>query len=202
MDDVPPSSWWEDVYRTADVSQLPWYTPTLDVDLGVALTMRVKPGSRVLDLGTGPGTQAIALAKRGFEVVATDIAPSAVRKAGHLAAREGVRIDFRVDNILDSRLEDASVDAVVDRGVFHTMDPGARPRYVHAVRRILRPGGYLFLKAFSNKETRQEGPYHFSPTELRSYFEDAFEVLSIEDATFHGTLEEPPRALVAVLRRR
>ncbi len=203
MDDVvpAPTDWWEDLYRTADVSQLPWFTPSLDVDLGTALLAHLKDGGRVLDLGTGPGTQAIALAKRGYDVVATDVAPSAIAKAKHVAAREGVRIDFRVDNILESRLEDGLVDAIIDRGVFHVLPPGSRPRYVDTVRRILRPRGYLFLKAFSDQEPRQEGPYHFSPAELRSSFEGAFEVLSIEDAKFQGTLREPPKALIAVCRR-
>ncbi len=197
-----PTDWWEDLYRNADVSQLPWYTPTLDVDLGSALLARLQEGGRVLDLGTGPGTQAIALAKRGYDVVATDVAPSAIAKAKHVAVREGVRVDFRVDNILDSKLEDTLVDAVVDRGVFHVLPPRSRPRYVTTVHRILRPGGYLFLKAFSDKEPRQEGPYHFSAEELRSYFDGSFEILSIEDAKFQGTLADAPRALIAAFRRR
>ena len=199
---MPPTNWWEDLYRTRDVTELPWYTPALDVDLGAALARHAKAGIRVLDLGTGPGTQAIALAKRGYDVVATDIAPSAVRKAAHTASREGVRIDFRVDNILDSHLEDGLVDAIVDRGVFHVMPPESRPRYVARVARILRQRGYLFLKAFSDREPRTGGPYHFSPDELRACFEGRFEVLSIEEAKFHGTLEEPPKALVAAYRLR
>lgn len=197
-----PTSWWEDLYRSSDVRSLPWYTPSLDVDLGAALATRAKPGIRVLDLGTGPGTQAIALAKRGYDVVATDIAPSAVQKAAHAAEREKVRIEFRVDNILDSTLDDGLVDAIVDRGVFHTMPPESRPRYVAAVHRILRPHGLLLLKAFSDKEPRQQGPYHFSPAELRANFERAFEVLSIEDATFQGTLPDAAKALIAVFRLR
>lgn len=197
-----PTDWWEELYRRSDVSDLPWYTPLLDSDFELALKTRLPDGGRVLDLGTGPATQAIALAKRGYDVVASDVAPSAIQKAKHAAAREDVRIDFRVDNILDSGLEDALVDAIVDRGVFHVLPPESRPRYVAAVRRILRPRGYLFLKAFSAEEPREEGPYHFSPAELRSYFEGSFEVLSIEDAAFHGTLADPPRALLASLRRR
>lgn len=193
---------WEDLYRTHEITDLPWFTPTLDADLGTALTTRVKSGGRVLDLGTGPGTQAIALAKRGYEVVASDIAPTAVRKASHRAEREGVRIDFRVDNILDSHLEDGLVDAIVDRGVFHTLPPESRPGYVARVAQILRPRGYLFVKVFSDQEPRQFGPHHFTPAELRSSFEPSFEVLSIDDATFDGPLDEPPRALLAVFRHR
>ncbi len=197
-----PTDWWEEVYRNSDVTDLPWYTPLLDTDFELALKARLPPGVRVLDLGTGPATQAIALARRGYEVVASDVAPSAITKAQHAAAREHVRIDFRVDNILDSRLDESLVDAVMDRGVFHTLPPESRPRYVTAVRRILRPQGYLFLKAFSDKEPRQEGPYHISPAELRAQFEGNFEVLSIADATFQSPIARPPKSLFAVLRRR
>ncbi len=197
-----PTGWWEDLYRNSEVTELPWYTPNLDTDFEHALHAHLSGGGRVLDLGTGPATQAIALSKRGYEVVATDISPSAIRKAQHAAAREQVRIDFRVDNILDSRLEDGLVDAIVDRGMFHTLPPETRDGYVATVHRILRPGGFLFLKTFSHKEPRMQGPYHFSPQELRALFGSAFEVLSIEDARFGGTLRDAPKALLAVFRSR
>ncbi len=199
---MPAAGWWDEVYRNSEVSDLPWYSPTLDTDFEVALKAHLPHGGKVLDLGTGPATQAIALARRGYEVVASDVAPSAIAKAREAAAREKVRIDFRVDNILDSKLEDGLVDAIVDRGVFHTLPPASRPRYVAAVRRILRPHGFLFLKAFSDKEPRQEGPYHIASSELRARFERDFDVLSIENATFQGPHGRPPRALIAVLRAR
>ena len=37
--------------------------------------------SRFLDVGSGPGTQAIALARRGFRVTATDLSVAAVEGA-------------------------------------------------------------------------------------------------------------------------
>jgi ubiquinone/menaquinone biosynthesis C-methylase UbiE len=196
-----PTDRWEEVYRTSEVSDLPWYTPELDTDFERALVAHLPTGARILDLGTGPATQAIALAKRGYEVVATDIAPSAIRKATHTAERQGARIDFRVDNVLESKLPDALVDGIVDRGVFHTLDPASRPRYVATVHRILRPRGFLFLKAFSDKEPWSGGPHRFSRPELRRPFETSFEVLSVEDATFRGP-NARPQALIAVFRRR
>lgn len=197
-----PTNWWDQLYRTSEVSELPWYTPVLDGDIARLLEAHLPHGGRVLDLGTGPATQAIALAKRGYDVVASDIAASAIEKAKHAAAKEGVRIDFRVDNILESKLPAAFVEAIMDRGVFHVLPPDQRPRYVAAVHRILRPRGLLIVKAFSDEEPREEGPYHFSPAELRGCFEERFDVLSIEDAVFHGTLPNPPAALIAAFRRR
>ncbi len=201
-DVATPTDWWEDIYRSSEVTDLPWYTPGLDTNFDKALRAHLPRGGRVLDLGTGPATQAIALAKRGYDVVATDISPSAIRKARHAATREGVRIDFRVDDVLDSTLEDGLVDAIVDRGMFHTLPPGSRARYVATVARILRPRGFLFLKTFSHKEPRSFGPYHFSPQELRALFASVLEPLSIEDAVFDSTFEQAPKALIAVFRRR
>ena len=52
---------WDDVYRNNPVNKLPWYTKELDFNLKKELKkLEIKKGS-FLDLGTGPGTQAIAL---------------------------------------------------------------------------------------------------------------------------------------------
>ncbi len=196
------TDWWERLYRSSDVSQLPWYSAELDPDIESALGAHATEGARILDLGTGPATQAVALARRGYSVVASDISETAVRKGRSLAKEEGVRIVFRVDNILDSRLEDALADVIVDRGVFHVLPPEARPVYVKQVRRIVRPRGLLLLKTFSDKEPGDDGPYRLSPGELRGYFLDSFDVVSIEETVFQGTLRHAPRALFAVFRRR
>ncbi len=194
--------WWERLYRSSDVSQLPWYSAELDRDIDGALVAHAPREAKILDLGTGPATQAVQLAKRGYNVVATDISETAVKKGRSRAKEAGVNIDFRVDNILDSKLEDGIADIIVDRGVFHVLPPEARSVYVRQVRRIVRPHGFFFLKTFSDKEPRDEGPYRLSPGELRAYFKEGFDVLSIEDTVFQGTLSHAPHALFAVFRRR
>lgn len=198
-----PTTRWDDLYRRSDVTQLPWYSPTLDPDVRSAVEDHVPPSARMLDLGTGPATQAIELARLGFRVIATDVASAAIEKARAAARRAGVRIDFRVDNILDSRLETGLADAILDRGMFHTLPPEARRIYVQTVHRLLRPEGLLLLKTFSDREPGWGGgPYRFSPGELREYFLDDFDLLSLEDTVFHGTLDPPPHGLFALFRRR
>jgi 2-polyprenyl-3-methyl-5-hydroxy-6-metoxy-1,4-benzoquinol methylase len=71
-----------------------------------------------LDLGTGPGTQAMALAERGFQVTATDLSVTAIQKAQKQAQEKGLNVSFVQDDILNSTL-DQKFDFVLDRGCFH-----------------------------------------------------------------------------------
>jgi methylase of polypeptide subunit release factors len=71
---------------------MPWFYSELDDDLAQSLdALGLRSGS-ALDLGTGPGTQAIQLAQRGFDVTATDLSVAAVRLASARAEAQGLRI--------------------------------------------------------------------------------------------------------------
>ena len=71
---------WEELYSSKDAESMPWFYDKLDPDLEKALVdLGIKEG-RFLDVGTGPGTQAIALAKMGFHVTGTDISETAIEK--------------------------------------------------------------------------------------------------------------------------
>ena len=73
--------------------------------------------SRILDLCTGSGCIAIALAKHlpQSQVTAIDISADALSKARHNAAINNVEIDFRQDDILSARftLEDSRFDLII-----------------------------------------------------------------------------------------
>jgi HemK-related putative methylase len=56
---------------------------------------RLRRGSRVLDLGSGSGASGVAAARRGCEVVAVDINPSAVRCTSINALLNHVEVDAR-----------------------------------------------------------------------------------------------------------
>ena len=155
----------------------------------------------MFDLGTGPGTQAIALAKRGFEVTATDISETAVTKARRRAGKEEVTIEFLRDDILESRVE-GPFHLVLDRGCFHVLEPDRRGEYVETVHRLLEPGGHLFLKCFSNREPGDEGPYRIARQEVADLFEPKFDIVSTNDSIFRGKREPPPRAIFFVLEKR
>jgi 2-polyprenyl-3-methyl-5-hydroxy-6-metoxy-1,4-benzoquinol methylase len=134
---------WEDLYRNDTVEKLPWYWPALDPDLEAALVRyEVRSGS-FLDLGTGPGTQAIALAERGFKVTATDISPAAIAYAARKAKAQGVDVSFMTDDILATQLT-GPYGGVFDRGCFHVIAPELRGSYAKTMHRLLAPTGWLF----------------------------------------------------------
>src|SRR5262249_4463862 len=148
-------------------------------------------GGSALDLGTGPGTQAIQLARRGFDVTATDISEAAIRLAGEKARKQGVEITWEQDDILDTRL-DRQFDFILDRGLFHVLDPERRGDYVRIVSGLLKPGGYLFLKCFSHLQPGEQGPYRFTPEQIREIFGSGLKVLSTKETVYQGTLDPLP----------
>ena len=179
---------------------MPWFTPVLDPDFAETLKSFNLRSGRVLDLGTGPGTQAIALAKIGFEVVASDISGTAVKKAEALAQQKSLTIRFVQDDILATKLE-APFDIVFDRGIFHIFPPAERPAYVRSVRCLLKEGGYLFLKCFSDQEPPGEGPYRLSEADLRGALEPAFKVRTVRATLFEGVRQPKPHAFFCVLQK-
>lgn len=192
---------WERLYQEKTVESMPWFNPDLDLDLDQALARLNLQTGAALDLGTGPGTQAIALAQRGFQVTATDISNTAVDLALGKARAKGLDIDFRQDDILDSQL-DQEFDFIFDRGCFHVLPPERRQEYVQVVSRLIKSRGTLFLKCFSYLETRESGPYRFTAAEIEEIFSPRFNIYSVVETVYHGTLEPLPQALFCVLKRR
>lgn len=198
--DKKPDSRWEELYRDQEVEELPWYLPGLDPDFDEALTHHSITAGKVIDICTGPATQAMALAERGFTVYATDISATAISKARIAAAQRGLKIAFRQADIIKDDLG-GEFDLLIDRGCFHVFEPDQRPRYVSAAAGLLKPGGMLILKCFSHKEKRRDGPHRFTPRQLKKCFSPTFEILSIEDSRFTGTRDHNPRALISVMRK-
>ena len=191
---------WEDLYREQEMESLPWFNPELDEDLEKALDeLGLRSGS-ALDLGSGPGTQAIHLARRGFAVTATDISEAAIHLAREKAQKQGLEITWKQDDILDTRL-DRQFDLIFDRGCFHVLAPERRGDYVRIVSGLLKTDGYLFLKCFSRLQPGEEGPYRFTPEQIREIFGSRLSVLSIIETVYQGTLDPLPRALFCTMRR-
>jgi SAM-dependent methyltransferase len=116
--------------------------------IAAALVARahLRPGDRVLDVGTGGGIVAAKAARcvggNGGHVVGVDV--SAARHAESRAARLGLpNVDFRCMPAEALDLPDATFDVVLSLFAFtHFRDV---PAAVGEMRRVLRPGGRVVL---------------------------------------------------------
>jgi ubiquinone/menaquinone biosynthesis C-methylase UbiE len=80
-------------------------------------------GRRILDVGTGTGRAAIALAKAGAVVTGVDASREMLAVAERRAAEEGVTVTFAAGDAHQLAFADASFDAVVClRVLMHTPD--------------------------------------------------------------------------------
>ena len=96
---------------------------------------------RALDVGTGPGTLAIALAPLVREVVGVDVVPELL-EAARQAAPENV--SFLEADATRLPFEDGSFDLVCTRRTLHHI---ARPELVIAeLVRVTRPGGQVLVE--------------------------------------------------------
>jgi ubiquinone/menaquinone biosynthesis C-methylase UbiE len=103
----------------------------------------LRPGLHLLDVGCGPGTIAVDLARRVApgRVVGMDRAPDVLEQARTHAGTEGVSIDLQAGDVYALEFPDASFDVVHAHQVLqHLSDP---VRALGEMRRVLRPGGLL-----------------------------------------------------------
>ncbi|MFA6587707.1 MAG: class I SAM-dependent methyltransferase [Patescibacteria group bacterium] len=191
---------WENVYRYGQIENMPWYSAGLDEDVTNFLKTYKISKAKILDLGTGPGTQAVALAKMGFQVTATDVSETAIAKALSLAQKEEVFLDFVIDNILATHLI-PFYDIIIDRGVFHSFSLDEHDDYLASIQRLLDVDGYLLLKCFSEKQVGAGGPYRYSARQIQSIFKTGFKIVSITDTEFRGPHQPYPKALFCVIQK-
>lgn len=110
------------------------------------------PEYRVLDVGCGVATTAIAVARRfGSRVTAVDLSPLMLQRAERNVRASGLsgRIEVEQGNILALDYPDHSFDRVIAEAVTMFVD---RPRAAAELVRVCRPGGRVLATEFFWRE--------------------------------------------------
>jgi len=105
----------------------------------------LEPGLRALDLGTGTGTIARGLARRGCEVTGLDKSAEMTEQAKQLDKSAGVQIAYLSGCAEATGLPDASFHLITAGQCWHWFD---RPRAAAEARRLLTPRGALVIAHF------------------------------------------------------
>jgi SAM-dependent methyltransferase len=116
-------------------------TPHVIVGERLARSVDVHPGERVLDVAAGSGNAALAAARRGGRVVATDFVPSLLEAARRRAEAEGLALEIQVADVQELPFEDDSFDVVVS--TFGAMFGPDQQRVADELTRVCRPGGRI-----------------------------------------------------------
>jgi ubiquinone/menaquinone biosynthesis C-methylase UbiE len=107
----------------------------------------ISSGEKVLDVGCGTGTLAVAAARAAPDVQVTglDADGSILERARRRAARQELSISF--DQALATALPypDASFDLVLSTLFFHHLPDDAKHQTAAEVVRVLRPGGRVVV---------------------------------------------------------
>jgi len=106
---------------------------------------RIEPGSIVLDLGCGAGTDLLIAAQMtgpAGRVIGVDMTASMLDRARASAAEMGVmNVELHESLIEALPLDDASVDVVISNGVIDLVPD--KDAVLDEIDRVLRPGGRL-----------------------------------------------------------
>ncbi len=127
-----------------------WATQLEREGLGLRAIFRNKGVSRVLDASCGAGTQAIALAQLGFDVVAADPSSGMLRKAQEIAKQYELRgkLDFHCADFMRlPEVVQGPFDAIVSKGnaLPHLLTDEEIELALHTFYDLLRPGGVLVI---------------------------------------------------------
>jgi cyclopropane fatty-acyl-phospholipid synthase-like methyltransferase len=115
------------------------------------LPLWVAPGSRVIDLGTGSGRHAIALARRGHEVDAIDESPDAIARLQSVAVAEGLPLHARVGHACSADIDFSRYGIVICTFMLHFLAVRQAAELLDRARAEAAPGTVHAIVAFTRR---------------------------------------------------
>ncbi|MCB9762107.1 MAG: class I SAM-dependent methyltransferase [Alphaproteobacteria bacterium] len=157
---------WDEVYRSKSPESVSWYRPRLEQSLAWIDRCGLDPGAHVVDVGGGASPLVDDLLTRGFERISVaDIAAEALAHTHARLGDIGQTVQWVVGDATTPLFDEDSVDLWHDRAVFHFLtEPARREAYIEALRRAVRPGGFVIIATFG-----PNGPERCSGLPVKRY---------------------------------
>ena len=165
------------------------------------LLSSLPPGASILDCACGIGSEAIALARRGYRVQGSDASSGLVDRARQRAREAGVDVGFTAClwEQLPERLAGEHFDLVLCLGnsISHSPDREAMLRSLGAMREMLKDGGTLVVDSRNWEKLRRERPRFSTPDHVIE--RDGEKCVTLRLWSFPDRWEEPHAMDVALL---
>jgi SAM-dependent methyltransferase len=179
---MSPAVHWEQQYQA---NRLVWDTgrPSTEL-LRVVRECQIQP-CRAIEFGCGTGTNAVWLARQGFEVTAVDVSARAVSRARERAAAARVRVEFRAADLRDYWKLGAGYEFFFDRGCYHAVRRVDQEGYLQTVDHCTAPRGMGLILTGNAREPEDDvGPPVLSACELRTELGRLFHILHLREFRF------------------
>jgi len=171
---------WESKYQSRDTRfDLGGPTLTLCDWLDAAKPL---PGLAVVP-GCGRGHDVLELARRGWDALGLDFAPSAIHDSREAAAQAGLsaRARFEQRDFFDLEPLPGSPGYSLwwENTCYCAIEPKRRDEYARVAARSIAPGGLLLFSVFPCDGRTGGPPFNIDPGELEPRFAEAFDLLSL-----------------------
>ena len=182
------SKWWNSFYSDRE-KEIPFFKNKPDENLvNYIENDYIKPG-KTLEIGCGPGRNAIYLAQNTFIVDAIDYSNVSIEWAKQRAKKANVSINFHCLSFFDYDMPDEIFDLIYDSGVLHHIKPHRRFEYLKKIWGLLKPDAYFGLVCFNlqgganisdfdvYREYSMKGGLGFSEYKLKEVLTPFFEIV-------------------------
>ncbi|WP_145048040.1 class I SAM-dependent methyltransferase [Paenibacillus xylanexedens] len=199
---------WEPFYEDRS-RPIPFFPNKPDENLVAHVNSGLLTAGKALELGCGPGRNALYLTREGYQVDAYDLSETAIAWAKERANEEQLVVNFECRSVFELSPH-AAYDLVYDSGCLHHLLPHQRIPYLEMIYNALRPGGYFGMTCFAPgfggmggpetvmndwdvyREKSMKGGLAFTEEKLRYMLEESFECVELrpmktknqEDAEF------------------
>lgn len=195
----------QDVFRRLYDDVPPWDVGDAQPALSALLDAH-PPVAPVLDAGCGSGDLAVALARRGHEVVGVDYVEAAIAQARAKSAAEPPEVAARLHFVVADATRPSALGrfgAVVDSGFFHVLDDAQRDAFVGELAQALVEGGRYYLLAFATDFGIPNTPRRVTADEVRARFGAAngWRVVALHEARFENRIAPVPATAACIERR-
>lgn len=121
----------------------------------------VRRGAKtVLDLGCGSGGHIVYLAEKGFQVYGIDLSSEGIKKAKQLLVEKGLSAKIKAGSIYQPLpYPDVFFDAVISIRTFHHGRIENIRKAISELRRIIKPGGILFITVRKRTSKKYRHPF-------------------------------------------